>query len=152
MGDFDGDGTVAFPDFLLLASNFVGGRAAPTATVSVSDVFSPLTGLPTFSVTYSDNNGLQFDRHRRDDPHVVIVGPDGRRITPHEARETPNAFTTNIQVKYTCFPNQDGLQPLPNGRYSIQMVASQISDRDGNFMPAGEIGSFEINVPNNQLP
>jgi parallel beta-helix repeat protein len=52
-----------------------------------------------------------------------------------------------VEVMYNLTPPVLGWAPVDSGTYNVFLQANQIGDLSGNFVPAGQIGQFNILVP-----
>ena len=100
----------------------------------------------TFSVTYSDN--FAISTATIGDGDFRVTGPNGYGSyatlidVDNHVDGTPRTATYRVISPNELWTKHD------NGTYQIVMVANQVSDTAGNYVAAGVLGSFEINVSN----
>lgn len=127
--------------------------ATPTATpinppsaVSVAANVTTAGGTAhTITTTYTDNTGINIS---------TLDGADHNVTGPNAFGATPLFISVNIPtngtprvVTYSLIPPGGSWDAGDNGVYVINMQAGQVADIDGNFVPAGPIGSFTVNIP-----
>jgi hypothetical protein len=118
---------------------------APTASASAPDVTVGLTTTEDLTVTYSDDAAIDVSTMDSGDLHVT--GPSGfdQPVSfigvATNTNGTPRTATYRLTV-----PN--GWHTKDNGTYQIMMQANEVSDTGtpANFVAAGAIGSFMVNV------
>ena len=103
----------------------------------------------TITVEYSDltgtNQGILFPSLGTGD--IFVTGPGGFTGVPTFVGATPAGNGTPRTATYTLTPPGGFWDGADNGTYSINVVANQVSDLDGTFVPAGVAGTFLIATP-----
>jgi hypothetical protein len=122
---------------------------APTATVtSAPDITRDTTDLTKylFEVTYTDGGLLKAST--LGDANVVVVAADGTTYPVTFVSAVPDTDSGTIVATYQLNPLHNGTRftPADRGTYTIKAVANQVSDRAGNFVAEGNIGSFKIDI------
>ena len=119
----------------------------PTAlldAVAVSDLSQP----HTFSVTYTDNVAIQADAIDANDVKVTV--PDGVTVLPATLSGVVDVEGNGTVMKATySVAAPGGNWANQRGAYQVEIGAGQVSDKAGNEIAAGILGSFAVNVPHN---
>ncbi|WP_197442811.1 zinc-dependent metalloprotease family protein [Lignipirellula cremea] len=117
--------------------------SAPTASASASHVTSAGATTHTITVRYTDDQALAIATIGNGD--IQVVGPTGTLNSTLVSVD----ITTDGPVRvatYTITAPGGTWDATDNGLYTIEMVASQVADTSGNFVPAGVIGTFNCNI------
>lgn len=132
---------------------FISGTVVPSGIVTppgadllAADLNQPGAAAYQFTVTYTDN--LAIDRTTIDNNDVVVTGPNG--FTQNAAlvsinlagNGSPRVATYAITAPGAAWSQSD------NGVYTVAMLPEAVSDIEGAFVPAGELGQFNVAVPN----
>jgi hypothetical protein len=102
----------------------------------------------TFTVRYYDVTGVNVNT--LDNADVRVTGPNGFSVLATRGAIGAQVSTTSGTARTVTYQipapggSWDGLDA---GTYSISLVASQVSDTLGNFFPAGQVGSFHVDIP-----
>jgi hypothetical protein len=124
---------------------FEGLSPIPLAFANLTDVAAAGGSLYTFTVTYSDDIGINTGTLGDDD--LLISGPG---FAMPIAAKFVN-FTGSggkIEANYSFVPPGGTWDGLDNGDYTVTMNANAVSDGK-NFVPAGPIGSFRVGIAAN---
>jgi hypothetical protein len=159
-GDFNGDGAsealVGAPGAAVGGTNrgqafvvFGQDTNPPTATVtSAPDLTRAATDLTKylFEVTYKDGGLLSASTI--DGKDVVVVAADGTTFPATFVSAAPDTDAGTIVATYQLNPLSGGtlFTPTNNGTYTIKMEDKQVADRAGNFVAAGDLGTFKIDI------
>jgi acid phosphatase len=125
---------------------------APTADLSNAPRLRQLKlKYYTFSVKYADN--VAVVPGTMDGSDIVVTGPDGysraaRLVKVSRYRSGPVRVAT-YQVKA---PNGSRWLRSQNGFYQVMMQGNEVSDTNGNFVVAVEIGQFRVFIPRSASP
>ena len=98
----------------------------------------------TFTVTYTDDTAIRVGTFNSWD--VNVVGPNGfsqyaQFVNADTATNgTPRTATYRITAPGGTWDAAD------NGAYTVNLRAGQVSDTAGNWVPAGTLGSFAVNL------
>ncbi|MBE0540763.1 MAG: hypothetical protein IH623_05200 [Verrucomicrobia bacterium] len=124
-------------------SDFV---AAPQAELLVTDLTQTGSGLKSFTVTYSDNLGV--DVSTLDNADLRITGPDGyNRAAQFISVDVPTDGTPRV-VTYAAEPPTEAVWTTEdNGTYTIWMQANEVGDLEGAWVAATQLGQFEVDIP-----
>lgn len=118
-------------------------QTPPTAAVSASDVTSEGSSY-TFSVTYSDNVAIDAATIR--DRGVVVTGPGGFS-QPAALLGVSGGSASAITATYSISAPASGWTHADRGAYTIALLPNQVADTSGNLVPAGALGSFNVDIP-----
>ena len=126
------------------SSSFVVASGKPSAAASAPDITAAGAGPEQFTVTYTDNAAVKRSTISTGD--VVVTGPGGysqlaQLVSVDATTDGPVRVAT-----YVVPAPAGGWSAAANGTYLIANVANQVSDVDGNFVPAGTAGSFNVNI------
>ena len=127
---------------------FNPNMAPEVETVNLVDVGAGDNGQSaySFTITYSDDLALAIASI--DTADVSVIGPSGALVVLSAVPETSSNGTPRT-VTYTVEPPGGTWDHSDNGVYTINLVMNQVGD-DGApqlFVAAGQIGSFEVNLP-----
>ncbi|HEV8605071.1 MAG TPA: M12 family metallo-peptidase [Tepidisphaeraceae bacterium] len=116
---------------------------SPTATENAAGITSEIGPTYSFTVTYSDNAGIDLTTLDSSDLHVT--GPFG---FDHPATllsiDTP--IGGSVTATYEASSNYTSWDGAENATYSIVMQPNQVKDINGNSIAAGAIGSFDVAI------
>jgi Ca2+-binding RTX toxin-like protein len=121
-----------------------GDSTKPTAKLSASNLTNGGGSTHEFNVTYSDNSGIKVATLGNGD--VRVVAPNGKEYNAtliavnNQANGTPRTARYRLTIP-GVFDSTD------NGRYTVKLMANQVSDTSNNFAAAATLGSFNVNVP-----
>ncbi|MBD2327710.1 glycoside hydrolase family 9 protein [Alkalinema sp. FACHB-956] len=117
----------------------------PTATAAVTNITTATANGYTFTVTYSDNAGI--DVSSLDSSDIRVTGPNG--YSQLATRDAVNSTTngTPRTVTYRITPPGGSWDSIDNGTYTIALQANQVRDINGNWAAAGTLGTFSVNIP-----
>ncbi len=128
--------------YVVAASNFV---VAPLAVLQAADITQPGQGTYQFTVSYSDDVGINVSTIGSND--VRVIGPNGydrsaQFVSVNVAGNgTPRVATYAVQP-----PTGAAWLPADNGAYTVWMQTNQVGDIEGAWVPAGQLGQFNVNV------
>jgi hypothetical protein len=138
LGTFRVDVTAAGPD-----------TTAPTATLTSAPTITRATtdlSQYTFQVTYQDNERVKVATLDNND--IAVIAANGTAYSTQLVSAVPNTDAGTIVATYRLSPPRDSdrFTPADRGTYTIRMAASQVSDQAGNFVAAGDLGTFQIAI------
>lgn len=128
----------------------IGDTTAPTASASAPDVTTAIATPETFTVTYSDNVAVAVAS--LDSTDVLVTGSGGFSQLATFVSVNTNSNGTPRIATYRILPRGGTWDLSDNGTYNIAVQASQIMDTGGNFVAAGTVGSFQVNIPDTTAP
>jgi fibronectin type 3 domain-containing protein len=92
----------------------------------------------TFVVTFSENAIMLPDALAGS---VAVTGPGGFSQTAQAAN------VDGHNVTYAITPPGGSWNAADTGAYTIAMQGNKVGDGNGKFVPAGNLGTFQVNVP-----
>jgi hypothetical protein len=119
---------------------------APTAAVAAGDVTAGTFNAQAFTVTYTDNApGILPSLDSGD---LRVTGPNGFNapaalVGTNDGLGTP---ASPLVATYTVAPPAGGWSAAGNGTYFVLAQANQVTDAEGNALPAGAIGTFKVAI------
>jgi hypothetical protein len=118
---------------------------APTASLIAGNVTSGGGDSFQFTINYSDNRLLSSATIGNGD--VQVIGPNGFVQTAKLVSKTP-AKNSNVNTAiYRITPPRGLWDAADNGAYTVAVIAKQVADAAGNFVLAGALGQFSVDVP-----
>jgi|GEM_PF-778377 lysophospholipase L1-like esterase len=96
----------------------------------------------TFTIQYSDNNGV--DPSSFDHNDIRVTGPGGLNQLATFVEADSNENGTPLTATYSLTPA--GGQSWQEGTYSLTLEANQVSDTAGNFVTSGTLGEFTVEI------
>lgn len=116
----------------------------PTATVTLNPPAGSTSSMTyDFTVTYAD--AQQIDASTIGNGNLVVTFPDG--VTTQAATLVSMGLgdAASIEATYSItFPAD--LSSADDGAYQVAMNANSVANGGGVFVPAGNIGSFDLSV------
>ena len=115
----------------------------PSASLSASDITSGGAKTYTFTATYTDDTAI--DVSSLDSRDLKVSGPKGfdqlaTLIDVEQGDGTPRQATYQITAPGGNWNEAD------NGTYTVSVAAEQVSDINNNFLSAGSLGTFGVNI------
>ncbi len=117
---------------------------APEALLDVEDITNGGESTYTFSVQYTDNVAVAVAS--LDNADVRVTGPNGFSqdatfvSVDTSGDGTPRTATYQINTPGVRWDSSD------NGTYTVSMLSDQVSDTSDNFVAAGDLGSFLVDI------
>ena len=149
VGDISGNYVPSGP--LGTFSVSAGDSAPPTAALGAPNVLaSCVCPIYTFTVTYSDNTAVSVAT--LSGSNLVVTGPNGYSEPASFAGVDDDTDGTPRTATYQVPAPNGAWQLADNGTYTVSMQAGQVGDVNGNFMPAGSIGTFQAAIPDTSTP
>ncbi|MDX2230534.1 MAG: PA14 domain-containing protein [Leptolyngbyaceae cyanobacterium bins.349] len=127
-----------------LFSTTVSDTTAPTATATPANITTAGGTTYQFAVTYADN--VAINAATIDGNDVRVTGPNGfnqlaTRVSVNTTGNgTPRTATYRITAPGGTWDSADA------GTYTLALQANQISDTSSNFVAAGTLGTFSVNL------
>ncbi len=115
----------------------------PTAALTASDVTSSSASGNTFTVTFTDDVSIKDST--LDSLDVRVSGPNNFDQPATLVGALGGTAAARIATYKVAGP-VGGWTTAANGTYTVSMQPGQVSDGSGNFVPAGAIGTFQVNV------
>jgi hypothetical protein len=122
--------------------------AIPSASATTSGVTSAgASATYTFTVTYADMTAMNYASINGNNNAVTVTTPFGvSPVTVTYVSATPTSNAATIVATYQFTAPGGAWDPSDNGSYTVNMAASQVKDTNNNYVPAGQIGAFTVNV------
>jgi len=127
---------------------FIRKEAPTTATLAASNVSESNDSTYAFNVTYTDDDGINISTI--DSSDVEVTGPNG--FSQLAQLVTVNSSTNGSPRTATYRINTPGgsWDATDNGNYTVTLRNNQVADTQGNYVPLGNLGTFQVNVPSPQ--
>lgn len=123
-----------------------GFVVAPVAEGEFTDLTSSGQATHTFTVTYSDNAAVNVSSLGTGD--VRVTGPGGYDQLAQFVSVDNAANGTPRTATYAVAPTGGGTwDAVQNGSYVVSVEPDQVQDTEGAFVPAGQLGGFQIAIP-----
>lgn len=117
---------------------------APTATLSAKAVTVPGTAPYTFQVTYRDDVAVYgWSIHTG---NVVVTGPNNYSQTATLVCVDQPGNGPLRTATYQIAPPGGAWDNADNGTYTVHLLANQVRDVGGNFIPAQTLGTFAVTL------
>ncbi len=130
-----------------IKTGFAGERLVtqpPSGSLSASNITVAGGAAATFTVTWTDDNQINFSTIGNGD--VQVTGPNGYSQSASLLTASATADGSVVTAVYTV-PAASGAWSFgANGTYTVSAVQGQVTDQAGNSVPAGSIGSFSVNI------
>lgn len=118
----------------------------PQAQLAVSDLTQSGQGAWQFTVTYSDDTGV--DVTTIDGNDLRVTGPNGYdRSAQFLSLNLSGNGTPRTATYAVTPPDSNAWVRADNGTYAIYMLSNQVADISGVLVPASQLGQFTVNVP-----
>ena len=128
------------------ASVIIGTPApGPTASLTAAGVTAAGGTSYSFTVTYSDASAA-VNVATLDSNNVTVTGPGGfsQAATFVSVNNTTNGSPRTATYQIT--PPGGSWATADNGTYTVSMNADQVNNVNGNFTPAGSLGTFAVAI------
>lgn len=124
--------------------------AAPTASSNPTDVTVAGGSSHTIDVTFNDD--VAIESADLTTGTVRVTGPNGYDELATIDAITPNADAASITATLTI-PAAGGVwDASDDGTYSVSIEAFEITDTSNNFLAAGVVGSFDVDLGTGTVP
>ena len=123
-----------------------GVAVPPMAELSVADLTDVGRSEHLLTVTYSDNVAIQANTIGNGD--LWITGPNGfAQYARLVSLSDPTDGTPRTAVYGVSPPNGAVWSAAHNGTYEVWMVGQEVADTEGQWVPPGRLGQFQVAVP-----
>ena len=121
---------------------------SPTAQATTTNVTSSTPTTYQFTVTYNDLTAIQYASVNNNSNAVTVTPPAGvSPVTVSFVGATPTSDSPSITATYQ-FTFPAGLDTgTDNGTWAVSVAGSQVENTYGGFVPAGQIGAFQVLIP-----
>ncbi len=129
--------------YLTEATTFI---APPVAELQITDLTQSGQTTKEFTVTYSDD--VAIDAATIDSNDVRVTGPNGYDQLAQFVALNVTGNGTPRTATYAVSPAAGGVWlPADNATYTLWMRTNQVSDTEGAWVAAGQLGQFQVAVP-----
>ena len=115
-----------------------GDTTPPTASLTAANITTDGGEDYTFTVTYTDAAGV--DTSTLDNNDIQVVRADGL------TQQAELVTTTNGIATYRITAPGGTWNTADNGTYTVQLLANQVSDINGNAMGPATLGGFDVTI------
>ena len=138
------------------AAYALGTKTQATATILDSETIAPAAVLTAknikrarsrpyqFSVVYTDNIAMNPSSIGNGD--LLVTGPNGFVVAATLRKKIVSADRKTVTAVYRVAAPAGSWDPADNGRYTIRLAASQVTDKSGNAIAAGALGTFKVSI------
>ncbi|MGA9380813.1 MAG: GDSL-type esterase/lipase family protein [Phormidium sp.] len=129
---------------------FIPKESLSTVSLSVDNVSQANGKTHTFTVTYADDDGINISTI--DSSDVQVSGPNGfsqlaQLVSVNSSSDgSPRTATYRMDAPNGSWGASD------NGNYTVSLRSNQVADRKDNYILAGDLGSFQVNVSPAEIP
>lgn len=117
---------------------------APTAIIgSLSNITTENSNPYVFTVTYADNVAL--DLTSISSTNIRVTGTNGYNQLASVASSTASSDNKSAVVTYQVTP-PGSWDSSDNGTFTISVEGNQVRDTSNNYVIAGALGTFSVNV------
>ncbi|HUU93775.1 MAG TPA: cadherin domain-containing protein, partial [Phycisphaerae bacterium] len=119
---------------------------APAAALAANDITTVSTAPYAFTVTYTDNVAVNLGTVGYQ--NVRVTGPNGYDQLAWYSQIDNWTNGSPRTVTYCVYGPNWNWHWNDNGTYTVSMEANQVADTNGNPVPAGALGTFDVNILN----
>jgi len=119
-------------------------NTGPTAKLTAGNVTTGGGNAHTFTVTYTDADGINFASLGSGD--VRVTGPNGYNIVGGLLSVNTTGNGTPRTATYRIVANGGTWDATDNGTYTVILVGNQVSDTKGAFATGVTLGTFQVTV------
>lgn len=129
---------------IIAQSQLYAENVLPTAIANTTNISTGGSGTYTFTVTYSDNVGINTSTI--DSTDILVTGPNSfsqiaTLVSVNDATNgTPRTATYRINAPGGTWDTGD------NGSYTVTLRPNQIRDTSGNEAATASLGNFQVNI------
>lgn len=124
--------------------------ATPLTTLTAPKLIQAGGNSYDFTVTYRDDKAVNIAT--LDNQDVRVTGPNGFNQLARFVSVDRNSNGTPRQATYRITAPGGSWDSGDNGSYAVNLQANQVTDTDGNKIPAGTLGSFQVELATTPLP
>jgi lysophospholipase L1-like esterase len=121
-----------------------------TVSLSAGNISQGSGTSYTFNVTYADNDGINLSTI--DNSDVRVTGPNNYSQLAQLVSFNSSSSNSTVTATYRINAPGGSWDTTDNGSYNVLLQAFQVADSKNNFIPAGELGSFQVNLVAPQSP
>ena len=116
------------------------------ASVQVNSISRPGATEATFTVTLTGLTPLDLALLRNSTAAISVQGPGGFSEFAQLVNVVPSSDGRALVATFSMAAPGGFWDRNDNGRYTIRLVSNRILDSVGHSIPAGTIGSFNVNI------
>jgi CSLREA domain-containing protein len=139
-----GNGTFTATSHQTINLTSIENTSAPIASAMAANVTTSGATSHTFTVTYTGDTAINIGTLDGND--VRVMGPGGFDAAATFVSVDINSNGSPRVATYSIAPPGGGWDTADNGPYNLVMQASQVADNLGNFVAAGTLGTFTVNI------
>jgi len=126
------------------------GPGTPTAAAAAPDVTSGGAAYHYFTVTYSDDEALDWRTITPGD--VEVTGPGGFSQLAYLANFPSGQDPARVVITYRVTAPGGSWGNNDNGLYAVRVRPGEVADAAGNFVAAGAVGTFSVAIADWEAP
>lgn len=119
-------------------------REAPQASLNATSPWKNSNEAYTFMVSYTDNAAL--DVASIDNNDVLVTNSQGYSQLAEKISVNGSGDGIAYSVTYRINAPNEGWNSTANGFYQVSLQPNQVRDLSNNFVTAGALGSFSIQI------
>ena len=139
-----GNGTFTSTSHQQINLTSIETTSPPTASATAANVTTGGATTYTFTVTYTGDTAINVSTLGNGD--VNVTGPAAFNAPATFVSVDINSNGTPRVATYSITPPGGSWDFTDNGTYNVVMQASQVADNLGNFVAAGNVGAFTVNI------
>jgi Ca2+-binding RTX toxin-like protein len=118
---------------------------APTARLDSAAPTASGAPAHTFTVDYADNAAIDVSTLSTGD--VRVTGPNGFAAVAQLVSVDQNQNGVTRAATYRVNAPHGTFNSMDNGHYTVSLQPNQVRDTNGNAIPAGTLGGFDVSAP-----
>ncbi len=119
-------------------------RVAPAAALTAGDITVGGGATYNFTVRYTDN--VAIVRSSLDNYDMRVTGPNDYNQLAALLNVVPNQNGPSLLATYQIQAPDNSWGGPDSGTYTISVELDQVSDTSENYLPAGILGTFQVNI------
>ncbi len=116
----------------------------PVGSLNAKNLTTAQTSSYVFQVVWRDPSGINTSTLATG--NVSVTGPGGYAKTGVLMSIDTSLGLTQVTAKYKVAAPGTGWTSSSNGTYTVFVNANQVADLDGEFAPAGSLGTFQVSI------
>lgn len=116
----------------------------PVGTLNAKNLNAPQTSSYVFQVQWRDPVGINTTT--LGNGNLRVTGPNGYARNAVLVSIDTSLGISNVTAKYKVAPPDSSWGSEDNGTYTVFVNANQVADLDGDFAPAGALGTFQVSI------
>jgi CSLREA domain-containing protein len=139
-----GNGTFTATSHQTINLTSIENTSAPTAAATAANVVTGGATSYTFTVTYTGDTAINVGTLGNGD--VNVTGPGAFNAAATFVSVDNNSNGSPRVATYSITPPGGSWNTADNGTYNVAMQTGQVADNLGNFVAAGDVGAFTVNI------